>query len=268
MTDAFQAVARGLRIAHAGFLLTCWGATSAAVLIWIISNTHYGPDYMRLVLWGGFWLNVLIGVGGVIVGIVGRVRCLKAPHEIPAVRGRALAAGVLEGCGWLSLFVGVGVFFPLGFGGFFPAALWVPGVGLGFSVILLVCGRVMFLRFLYVLARAVEDKSSALRAQLSSALFLADWGVVMLGAGIAAAGSVLRVSELSTPLAFFVWILTGMSGLAGLVLYDRVLGGLTRSVRAFADTHRDDEEERYRSRNDDDEPDQEGCQSAGDSCVC
>lgn len=257
MTDAFHAVARGLRVAHAGYLLTCWGATSAGILIWIISNTYYGPDYMRLVLWGGFWLNVSIGVGGVVTGIVGRVRCLRTPPEFPAVRGRAIAAVVLEGSGWLSGFAGAGVGIAMGYR-YLPQEPWVLLIGGIFSTLLLLGGRILFLRFLRVLARVVEDNTTARRADYSLALFLADWGAGLLGAGIAAAGSTLSSYQLSTPLAFFVWILTGMSGLAGLVLYDRVLSGLARSVRSFAVAHWDEEEEQYHAREDDrDEPDLE-----------
>jgi hypothetical protein len=109
-------------------------------------------------------------------------------------------------------------------------------------------GRIMFLRFLRVLARVVEDRTAARRADYSFALFLADWAAVLLGTGIAIAGSAVSAYAVSTPVAFTVYTLTGMSGLVGLVVYDRVLGGLTRSVRAFADADRSDEEDDDRWR--------------------
>lgn len=255
MTDAFRSVARGLRVVHTGYLLTCWGATGATVLVWLISNMGYSNDELRLILWIAFWGNIVIGVGGAVSGIVGRVKCLSAPPEYPAVRGRALAAVVLEGSGWLSGFVGVGVLIAMGYK-VFPQEPWVPLSGLIFSALLLVCGRILFLRFLRVLARVVDDAETDRRAKHSLAFFLADWAAGLVGTGIAAGGASLSMYELTTPLAFVVYILGGMSGLVGLVLYDRVLGGLTKSVRTFADGIADDGDEEqaeggkrtYRSR--------------------
>ncbi len=264
MHSAFHAVARGLRIAHAGYLLTCWGATSAIVLSWLVGQVGWRDDPLRATLWGAFWLNVLIGVGGVVSGIVGRVKCLKAPAEYPTVRGRAIAAVVLEASGWFSGFVGVGVIFAMGYKQL-PQEFWVPAVGIGFSVVLLLCGRILFLRFLRVLAGVVEDTTTARRARGSLALFLADWGAGLLAWGVGAGGSMLSVQEMTTPLAVAISILTGMSGMLGLVLYDRVLGGLTRSVQAFGDVHRDDEEELYRARKERDEEDERRDEPAADA---
>lgn len=247
MHSAFVAVARGLRVAHIGYLLTCWGATSATALIWFISNVGYRDDPLRLTLWVAFWVNILIGVTGAVTGIVGRVKCLGAPADYPAVRGRAIAAVVLEASGWLSGFVGVGVSFAMGWK-WLPQEFWVPAVGVTFSALLLVCGRILFLRFLRVLARVVDDRTTARRAGYSLTLFLADWGASLIGWGMGFGGSALNVQELTTPLAVAIFIVAGMSGLAGLVLYDRVLGGLTRSVEAVAETHHDVEEEQYQSR--------------------
>jgi hypothetical protein len=61
--------------------------------------------------------------------------------------------------------------------------------------------------------------------------------------------------ELTTPVVTVLWIAAGASGLAGLVLYDRVLAGLGRSVQAFAESlpNEDGEPERNRSREDEGE---------------
>ncbi len=200
-------------------------------------------------------MNVVIGVGGAVTGIVGRVKCLKAPPEYPAVRGRAMAAVVLEASGWFSGFVGVGLMFAMGWK-WLPQQFWVPAIGVVFSGLLLVCGRILFLRFLRVLARVAEDKAIDRRAKFSLVLFITNWLVGLLAWAVGAGGSAVSVQEMTTPLAFAIGIAAGMSGLAGLVLYDRVLGGLTRSVHAFADAHRDDEEEQYRARQQRDEVDE------------
>lgn len=258
MTDAFHSVARGLRVAHAGFLLTCGGAVSAVILAWLVGEMGWRDDPVRVTLWVAFWLNVAIGVGGVVTGIVGRVKCLNAPPEYPAVRGRAIAAVMLEGSGWLSGFAGIGLTIATGYKLLpqEPVTFIVLIVGGVLSGLMLLGGRVMFLRFLRVLARVVEDKTTARRARLSLALFIAVWAVGLFGWGVGAGGSAINEQEVTTPVAVGVFILVGMSGMVGLVLYDRTLGGLTKSVRDFGDAQRNEEEERYRSREEPDEADE------------
>jgi len=234
MDSPFHHVARGLRIAHIGYLITCWAATSAAGIAWALSTTYYGNRELYWPLIISFWTTVAVAVAGVVVGIVGRVRCLRVPAEFPAVRGRVIAAVVLEASGWGSLLVGVGVFFAMIYR-VLPRAEWVPAIGMILSGLMLLCGRILFLRFLRVLAREVEDKSTDRRSRLSLALFLTDWAVGLVGVGVAAGGSMLRLYELTTPVVTVLWIAAGMSGLYGLILYDRLLGGLARSVQAFAD---------------------------------
>lgn len=247
MSSPFHAVARGLRVAHIGYLLTCWAAASATGIGWFWDKLYYDSG-LRLTIIIAFWSAIAAGVGGVVVGIIGRVRCLATPPDFPAVRGRAIAAVVLEGSGWLSSFVGVAIVFAMGYK-LLPSEPLVPVIGLIISAVLLLCGRILFLRFLRVLSRVVEDKSAGRLARLSLILFLTDWAVGLVGLGVSATGSVLRIYELTTPVVTVLWIAAGMSGLAGLILYDRLLGRLARSVQAFADTHPADEEERrYRAR--------------------
>jgi hypothetical protein len=245
MHSPFHAVARGLRVTHVGYLLACWGAAAAFGMHWlndrIISNYYWHSDEIRWVFIGLFFATLATVVAGLIVGFVGRVRCLKVPEEYTVVRGRALAAVVLEVSGWLSLLVGIGVMAAMGFR-WLPSLPWIPGIGMILSGVMVLCGRILFLRFLWALARAVEDGPSGDRARSSLALFLIDWGVGLLGVGVAAGGSALGMYELTSPLAYLVWIAAGASGLYGLILYDRLLGGLARSVQAFADTPPEEEE--------------------------
>lgn len=242
MNSPFHAVARGLRLTNIGFLLACWGAASAFGIGWIWDKSYYGNLNVRVTLLVLLWAAILAGVAGVVAGFIGRIRCLKTPTEFPAVRGRAIAAVVLEGSGWGSLFVGVGVLFAMGYN-LLPRAEWVPGIGMLLSGLMLFGGRIMFLRFLRVLCRVVEDRVSARRARFSFALFLTDWAVGLIGVGISAGGSALGMYELTNPIAFLLWIAAGASGLAGLILYDRLLSGLARSVQAFADAHYPDEDD-------------------------
>lgn len=243
MGSPFHAVAHGLRLTNIGFLLACWGAASAFGMYWFIDRViSYPYREMRWVYITIFIAAILAGVAGVVVGFIGRIRCLKVPTEFPAVRGRAIVAVVLESSGWGSLFVGVGVAIAMGFR-LLPDAPWVPGIGMILSGVMLLSGRIMFLRFLRVLGQVVEDRVSTRRARHSLALFLADWAVGVIGVGTSAGGSMLSMHELTTPLAFLLWIAAGASGLAGLILYDRLLSGLARSVQALADAQLVDEDD-------------------------
>jgi hypothetical protein len=242
MPTPFHAVARGLRLAHVGFLLACWGAVAAFGIGWVWDKTYYRDDELRLTLLVAMWAAMLAGVAGVVVGFIGRVRCLRMPEEFPAVRGRLLAAVVLEGSGWGSLFVGVGVMFAMVYALLTPHP-WIPFVGIGLSGLMLLGGRIMFLRFMSKLAVVVEDAASARRARFSLTLFLTDWGLGLVGVGAAFGMSALGMYDGSKLVAIPIWISAGASGLYGLLLYDRLLGGLATSVRAFADASTADEEE-------------------------
>jgi hypothetical protein len=156
------------------------------------------------------------------------------PEEFPAVRGRLLAAVILEASGWGSLFVGIGVMFAMDYR-LLPDARWVPLFGMLLSVLMQIGGRIMFLRFLARLAGVIEDTASARRSRFSLTLFLTDWGLGLVGVGAAAGMSALGLYEGSKLVAIPVWITAGASGLYGLLLYDRLLGGLARAVQAFAD---------------------------------
>lgn len=242
MNSPIHAVARGLRNADLGFLIAGWGATSALGIGWIWDKIYYHDYLTRIALLVVLVLAILAGLAGVVVGFIGRVRCLRMPEEFPIVRGRAMVAVVLEGSGWASLVVGVGVFFALGFGGFFPGALWISGVGALLSGLSLLGGRILFLMFLRALAAEVEDITSYRRARLSFALFLSQWAVALIALGISMAGGALGINQLTTPIIVLT-LAAGMSGLAGMILYDRLLGGLAKSVQAFAETHAEHDEE-------------------------
>lgn len=263
MTPPLHAVARGVRLTNVGFLLTGWAGAAAFCMFWFIDrvviNSYSSAYRSELCRWVfiGLWLATLVAaLAGVIVGFVGRCFCLRAPAEFPGVRGRAMTAVVLEGSGWFSLLVGFGVSLAMSFR-WLPDAQYVPGIGLCFSLLLMVCGRILFLRFLRKLAVAVEDKPSVRRARFSLSLFLADWLAALVGLGVLAGGGVLYMEELTTPLANVIWIAVGMSGLYGLILYDRLLSHLGRSVQAFADEYHADDDEYEPRPEREDEPDEE-----------
>ena len=263
MTPPLHAVARGVRLTNVGFLLTGWAGAAAFILFWFLdrvvfnsySYTHRS-DAMRWVFIGVWIATLAAALAGVIVGFVGRCFCLRAPAEFPGVRGRAMTAVVLEGSGWFSLLVGFGVSLAMSFR-WLPDAQYVPGIGLCFSLLLMVCGRILFLRFLRKLAVVVEDKPSVRRAKLSLTLFVADWLVALLSLGITLGGSELGLEELTTPISSLFIIAVGMSGLYGLILYDRLLSHLGRSVQAFADEYHAEDDEYEPRPEREDEPDEE-----------
>ncbi len=241
MNAAFLAVARGLRLTHVGLLIICWvGATSGLLLLigdaWILSlgpstSPGVGLFLLSLFLW---WVPILPAAAGVVVGFIGLVRCLKMPAEIPAARKLVLVAVVLEVSGWVSLLVGI------------PASVaavqllglssWILLLGASFSALMLLTGQVIFLRFLKVLAGSVGDTDSARRAGVSRTLFVILCANGFLSLGILAGGYQLGTDPTwSSALATLVLIPAVIYGLAGLVVYDRLLGGLARSVQAYAD---------------------------------
>ena len=134
-----------------------------------------------------------------------------------------------------------------------PDASWVPIIGMILSGVMLLSGRILFLRFLHVLAVVVQDHTSNRRAQFSLFLILLNWAAGVVGWVIEVGGSALRMHGI-TPLSYLIWIGDGMVGLYGLILYDRLLSGLGRSVQAFADAHGVEEDDSEPTPDDTDDP--------------
>ena len=237
MTNPFHAVAGGVQQTNAGFVLTGWAVAAVALLFWFIDrglpyldcHEEFRQEFVAL-----FGVLCVVAVGGVVFGLLGRCRCFALPPDLPAARGWLKLAVALEGCGWGGLLVGAGILFAKQFWRF-RVEPWVPAGGMGLSALMLFSGRVAYLRFLRALARVVDDPASDRRGQSALALFLVNWAVGLVGLGALWGGEVLGLYRLTTPLGYLIWTAAGLSGLAGLIVYDRLLGGLGRSVALFAD---------------------------------
>jgi hypothetical protein len=231
-------VARGLTLARIGFRLA--GPLGGLCLLANLVSNHSGISnlvlYYRWPRYTYIALLALLGLGslaGWIGGFVGRCRCLATPEEWPVARTRIRLAVLLEACGWLSGLANVAVAFLIGFG-VLPLPVITVGVTVGLSVLMLAFGRVMFLRFARAVADRIDDEPLAREAARSLVLFVtvvACWagGFALLLASSTLAGST-SVATVSVATGFGLWIAAGGVGLAGLFVYDQLLGRLRTAV--------------------------------------
>jgi hypothetical protein len=101
----------------------------------------------------------VLAVIGMVVATVGRMWCLETPAEWPIARSRIRLAVILDGCGLLSGLLNAGVAYAARIGSI-TIPLEVLWSVFGFSLILLVAGRVFFHAYLRSLAKAL-GKSNA-----------------------------------------------------------------------------------------------------------
>jgi hypothetical protein len=165
VTDPILSIAAGLHAARRGFMLTLWGVGGAFVVgLFTICILSAGVGYGGLLFLAVSVGGLLLAVGGIITGVVGRCRCaLAAPEDAPAARAAMRLAAVLEVCGWLNTLTTIGVGWITAVG-WLTLPEWTFSVSYLLSAVLLVAGRGFFVLFCRRLAKhlgAVDARTSA-----------------------------------------------------------------------------------------------------------
>jgi hypothetical protein len=237
VSDQWRQVARGLKIARVALVLTVACAALFAGLV-LMAGIGNASDYLRNNYLAGVALAaVLVGLGltavaAVVLGFVARCRCLATPADRTAARARVRLAVLLETCGWVSLaanvMVGVGTVtkvLPL-------PTLAVPITG-GFSLLLLVVGRVIFFWYTRSLAESFDAPLARLPA-LSIALLLTWVGGAVAGFTVYQLGNFsVAPPALAFPTSYALFSVAGVAGVAGQFVYGRLLGRLAAAVGQF-----------------------------------
>jgi hypothetical protein len=238
MTNAGHAIARGLKTTRLGFTLAVF-LTLGYVLAYLGIGLAFVVNFLRYNSWAGYVYVGVLGLlalgalAGMIVGFVGRCRCLATPDEWLVARTRIRLAVLLEACGWLS---GLGNFFAA----WAIALRWIPlpmiaaGITAGLSVLMLVLGRVMFLRFARAVSDTLGDEPLARQAARSLVLFVTTVACGVVGFALFQASFNIPGSAplktTSGAVGFGLWVAAGAVGLVGLFVYDRLLGRLRVAV--------------------------------------
>jgi hypothetical protein len=243
MTTAAPAVARGLKLIHVGLVTTMLLAVGYVLALGIVGTLT--AQFVRYHPWVGFafvgvlTLIALGTVAGMLTGFVGRCRCLATPEEWPAARTRIRMAVLLEACGWLSGLANFAAAWGI-------ATRWIPlpmiaaGVTAGLSVLMLVLGRVMFLRFARAVADALGHEPLARQAARSLVLFVTLVACGVIGFALLQASYILPasapVTTVSAALGMGLWVAAVAVGLAGLFVYNRLLGRLRTAVAGTSES--------------------------------
>jgi len=163
-------VSLGLALVHLGFRLIA----AAVILTAVIFVVHvlfdfswaWTPSYLYLgmvmILLALIPIPIVIGI---LVGVIGRLFCLRTPPELPTARARIRLAVLLEGCGLLTALVNAVVVWAIWTINGYPGAggpSTVPdevvfGVYL-FAVVQFAAGQAFFYAFSVALAKAVGMK--------------------------------------------------------------------------------------------------------------
>jgi len=213
MSSGPEAVARGLRTAHFAFWSTV--TMSGLTVGLFLAVGVFGSDFLRNnttlgIIYGGLiCISALAAVIGMIVGFVGRCRCLATPPEFATARTRIRLAVLLEGCGWLSGVANLAVAVANSL-----LVLRLPGDVLktttALSFLLLVAGRMMFLWYARSLADATGNNSLARLAARSLVLFIAVAVSVVIGGVPIFTVSAINSPGASTAMTFAVGFGAGL----------------------------------------------------------
>lgn len=233
MTDALRTVAHGLRTVANGINLTFIPTVIGGLFAWL----RLGYDC--LLLFTG------LAVLGLVVTAIGRCFCLRTPPEMPVARGRIFLAVILDLTGLLSTAALVISQFVTSV---FPPMVVL--IGLGFSTVTLLAGRVMFFLFLHALSASFHPTYTA---DVRSATL---WSILAGGWLCVSFGVVLSVGRGKYPEAYFFGSL--VAGIVGCLIlggiwwrvYTRTLNRLNDAVEALAtdhSTHPDDPDREYRA---------------------
>jgi hypothetical protein len=228
-------VGRGLAIVQWGFRLVAgavWAAGAGVILAAVTDAGHH--TYTLGLLAGGVTaLAACALMLGAVIGMHGRERCLDTPRELPAARARIRLAVLLEGCGWLSGVVNLGVAWATGVGSITLPWEVVHAV-FGLSFVLFLAGRVFFFAYLRALAKSVDFTPS------TGSPLLAIMVVVTASTMVATSVGLLVTSDgygSLTPgrMAAMGGTFLGTLGLLiGVHLYGRMLRRLREAIAAVA----------------------------------
>lgn len=154
---ALLEVSLGLTLVHWGFRLVAGavGAACAGVILAAVTDARHHTFAFELLLFAVAVLtSCAVGVG-TLAGFGGRVGCLDTPPELPTACAYVRLAVVLEGCGWLSGVVNLGIAWATAVGSI--TLSWeVLHAVFGLSFVLFLAGRVFFFAYLRALARCVD----------------------------------------------------------------------------------------------------------------
>jgi len=212
-----------------GFRLTTWAVASFLIICAVsIPFPFWFTSLLYILPLGCATIAALVAVAGLIIGFVGRCRCLATPPEFATARTRIRLAVILEGCGWLSGVANLAVAVANSL-----LVLRLPGDVLktttALSFLLLVAGRMMFLWYTRSLADAAGNNSLACLAARSLVLFIAVAVSVVIGGVPIFTVSAISSPGTSTAMTFAVgfgaglWFAACGVGVYGLIVYARLL---------------------------------------------
>lgn len=224
-------VGRGLGIVHWGFRLITGAVVVACVgvVLAAVTDARHHTYALELLLAANFALGSCAVCVGVLIGFVGRVRCLETPPELPTARVRVRLAALLEGCGWLSGIVNAGIAWATAIGSI--RLPWeVLHAVFGFAFLLFLAGRVFFFSYLRALARSVDTPVPASSPLIAIMVVVTASTMVSTSVGllITSNGTVaLSPGRMATMGGTFLGTL---AVLTGLYLYGRTLRRLREAV--------------------------------------
>lgn len=230
-------VSLGLALVHWGFRLIAGAVILAAAIfvVHVLFDFSWGwtPSYlyvgMVMILLAVIPIPIVIGI---LLGVIGRLFCLRTPPELPVARARIRLAVLLEGCGLLTAVV-TGVVAAVANGaGPIRLAYEVLYAVLVFAVGLFAAGRAFFYTYSVAVAKAVDMK--LVHRPSVAALVVIVTGSTVFAAAYSLAGTRGRfpstLTEMLTAAGAMVLALC-VSGT--LYLYGRHLRPLRVAVKQF-----------------------------------
>lgn len=224
MGESARSLSRGLSTVLVGF----WIVLAATVVSAGALAYDGWPPAARIAV---LCPALAVGAAGLVVGFVGRRRCLAIPDEWQTARTRLRMAVLLEASALLSVLANFGV----GVGLAVTAPRWmsIPALGTGVPLLLLVLGRVMFLRFTRAVAEELGNTLLVRRVATLLVLFVSAIASATIGFALGVAGNWIAPSATST-VAYAICggllLAASVVGLIGLTFYARLLGRLREAV--------------------------------------
>jgi hypothetical protein len=228
---ALLEVSLGLTLVHWGSRLVAGAvvAACAGVILAAVTDARHHTFGFELLLFAVAVLaSCAVGIG-TLAGFNGRVGCLETPPELPVACVRIRLAVVLEGCGWLSGVVNLGIAWATAVGSITVPWEVIHAV-FGLFFVLFLAGRVFFFAYLRALARCVDYARSA--GSPLPAIMVVVTAATMVATSV---GLLLTSNGHSSLTADRMAAMGGtflgtLAVLAGLYLYGRMLHRLRRAV--------------------------------------